>query len=104
MKEARLLAKEALDAQKCSDAQVEALKKELKAAQDDAVRARLRGASLFEDSMNQKKEYQELKKKHEAALTERPRHTIYGRASTCSSASSASWRRRSSTSKPLHKR
>ena len=34
----RLLAKEALDAKKGSDAQVEALKKELKATQDDAVR------------------------------------------------------------------
>ena len=44
--------------------------KELKAAQDDAVRARLRGASLFEDNINQKKENQELKKKHEGALAD----------------------------------
>ena len=43
---------------------------ELKAAQDDSVRARLRGASLFEDNINQKKENQELKKKHEAALAD----------------------------------
>ena len=49
---------------------VEALMKELKAAQDDAVRARLRGASLFEDNINQKKENQELKKKHEGALAD----------------------------------
>ena len=70
VKEARLVAKEALDAKKSSEAQVEALKKELKAAQDDAVRARLRGASLFEDNMNQKKENQELKKKHDVALAE----------------------------------
>ena len=44
--------------------------KELKAAQDDAVRARLRGASLFEDNINQKKENQELNKKHEGALAD----------------------------------
>jgi chromosome segregation ATPase len=49
---------------------VEALMKELKAAQDDAVRARHRGASLFEDNINQKKENQELKKKHEGALAD----------------------------------
>lgn len=44
--------------------------KELKAAQDDAIRARHRGASLFEDNINQKKENQELKKKHEGALAD----------------------------------
>ena len=70
IKEARRLAKEALDAKKGSDAQVEKLKKELKAAQDEAVRARLRGAALFEDNINKRKENEELKKKHEAALAE----------------------------------
>ena len=84
---------------------VEALMKELQAAQDDAVRARLRGASLFEDNINQKKENQELKKKHEGALADahnlRRTRTICGRASTCSSASRASSRRRSCSSKAL---
>jgi hypothetical protein len=35
------------------------LSKELKAAKDGAVRARLRGAALYEDNINQKKENKE---------------------------------------------
>ena len=77
MKESRAEAKAANDAKdaairgaEAAQKRVEALMKELKAAQDDAVRARLRGASLFEDNINQKKENQELKKKHEGALAD----------------------------------
>ena len=60
----------AIRAAEAAQKRVEALMKELKAAQDDAVLARRRLASLFEDNMNQKKENQELKKKHEATLAD----------------------------------
>jgi hypothetical protein len=77
IKDARADAKAANDARdaavraaEVAQKRVEALMKELKAAQDDAVLARRRGASLFEDNINQKKENQELKKKHEEALAD----------------------------------
>ena len=60
----------AIRGKEAAEKRLAALMKELKAAQDDAVRARLRGASLFEDNINQKKENQELKKKHEGALAD----------------------------------
>ena len=87
IKEARAEAKAAKDAAirgaEAAQKRVEALMKELKAAQDDAVRARLRGASLFEDNINQKKETQELQKKHDGA------HGVHRRASAARAAAHA---------------